>query len=627
MHSRIDANQLIQLIRLFVQKIESRFVSLISNQKLAYMEKTRILSPVVNWISQRLTHRQQMYVFSLFIGMISGLAAVVLKNAVHFTHQFVQKQGGLFEINFLYLAFPLLGIILTVLYVRFFVKDEMGHGITKVLYSISKKGGFLRPHNSYSSIIASTLTVGFGGSVGLESPIVVTGSSFGSNLGRIFGMNYKSITTLIGCGAAGAVAGIFKAPVAGVVFALEVLMLDIGVWSIIPLLISAVTGATISYLFLDTGVSLHYPVHGSFNLQNVPWYVVLGIFAGFVSLYFTRVTIWVESQFARISRYWIRLLTGGLILGILILFFPLLYGEGYDILNVFLEGDISKITAGSLFEGHQDHLIAFIIFMILILLFKPVAMTATTGAGGVGGIFAPTMFMGGFAGYFAARVLNQFSFIEVPEKNFILSGMAGLMAGVLHAPLFAIFLIAEITGGYVLFIPLMITSTISFITIRYFEPHSIYTHRIAKRGELITHNKDKAILTLLEMDKMIEKDFIPVSPDDSLGKLVKSISRSRRNLFPVITNRNMLIGVVLLDNIRHIIFNTDMYNSVFVRDLMQPPPTVISPGESMESVMKKFEENAAWNLPVLNNGEYIGFLSKSKLFSYYRQWLIEISED
>jgi chloride channel protein, CIC family len=347
----------------------------------------------------------------------------------------------------------------------------------------------------------------------------------------------------------------------------------------------------------------------------------------FVSLYFTRVTIWLESQFARISRYWIRLLTGGLILGILILFFPLLYGEGYDILNVFLEGDISKITAGSLFEGHQDHLIAFIIFMILILLFKPVAMTATSGAGGVGGIFAPTMFMGGFTGYFAARVLNQFSFIDVPEKNFILSGMAGLMAGVLHAPLFAIFLIAEITGGYVLFIPLMITSTISFITIRYFEPHSIYTHRIAKRGELITHNKDKAILTLLEMDKMIEKDFIPVSPDDSLGKLVKSISRSRRNLFPVITNRNMLIGVVLLDNIRHIIFNTDMYNSVFVRDLMQPPPTVISPGESMESVMKKFEENAAWNLPVLNNGEYIGFLSKSKLFSYYRQWLIEISED
>jgi CIC family chloride channel protein len=521
----------------------------------------------------------------------------------------------------------MLGILLTILYVRFFVKDEMGHGITKILYAISKKGGYLRPHNSYSSIIAATLTVGFGGSVGLESPIVVTGSSMGSSLGRLFKMNYKSITTLIGCGAAGAIAGIFKAPVAGVIFALEVLMLDISVRSIIPLLISAVTGATISYLFLDPGVSLHYPVQGTFNLENIPWYVVLGIFTGFVSLYFTRVTIWIESLFSRIRKQRIRLVTGGLVLGVLILVFPLFYGEGYDILNIFLEGNISEIAKGSIFYGQQDNLLFFLLFMLLVLLFKPVVMTATTGAGGVGGIFAPAMFMGGFTGYFAARILNLFEFIKVPEKNFILSGMAGLMAGVLHAPLFAIFLIAEITGGYVLFIPLMVTSTISFITIRYFEPHSIYTHRIAKRGELITHDKDKAILTLLEMDKLIEKDFITVSPDDSLGNLVKSISRSKRNLFPVITSQNMLIGIVLLDSIRHIIFNSDMYNRVYVRDLMQPPPTHISPGESMESVMKKFEDNEAWNLPVINNGEYIGFLSKSKLFSYYRKWLIEISEE
>jgi CIC family chloride channel protein len=449
----------------------------------------------------------------------------------------------------------------------------------------------------------------------------------GSNLGRLFGMNYKSITALIGCGAAGAIAGIFKAPVAGVVFALEVLMLDIGVWSIIPLLISAVTGATISYLFLDSGVSLHYPVQGTFNLQNIPWYVGLGIFCGFMALYFTRMTIWIESQFAKISRIWVRLVTGGLILGVLILFFPLLYGEGYNILNIFLEGDVAEITQGSMFHGLQDNLPVFIVFMVLVLLFKPVAMTATTGAGGVGGIFAPAMFMGGFTGYLGARILNLFESVNVPEKNFILCGMAGLMAGILHAPLFAIFLIAEITGGYVLFIPLMITSILSFITIRYFEPHSIYTHRIAKRGELITHNKDKAILTLLNLDKMIEKDFVAVSPDDSLGKLVKSISRSKRNLFPVITEQNMLIGVVLLDNIRHIIFNTEMYSQIFVRDLMQPPPTHISPGDSMESVMRKFEANDAWNLPVVDNGEYIGFLSKSKLFSFYRQSLIEISED
>jgi chloride channel protein, CIC family len=591
------------------------------------MNFRQYLSRFITFVSERLSHRQQMYLLALIVGLVSGLAAVLLKNTVHHTHQFVLEKGSLFQINFLYLAFPMLGILLTVLYVRFFVKDEMGHGITKILYSISKKGGFLRPHNSYSSIIASTLTVGFGGSVGLESPIVVTGSSMGSSLGRLLGMNYKSIITLIGCGAAGAIAGIFKAPVAGVVFGLEVLMLDISMWSIIPLLISAVTGASISYLFLDKGVTLQYTVQGTFNLRNIPWYVVLGIFTGLVSLYFTRITIWIETLFSKIKRPWIRPLTGGLVLGALILVFPLFYGEGYDILNIFLEGSIGDIARGSVFSGQENNLWVFLLFVILVIIFKPLAMTATTGAGGVGGIFAPTMFMGGFTGYFAARVLNLFEFIQVPEKNFILAGMAGLMAGVMHAPLFAIFLIAEITGGYVLFIPLMITSTVSFITIRYFEPHSIYTHRIAKRGELITHNKDKAILTLLEMDKLIEKDFTPVAPEDSLGKLVKAISRSKRNLFPVLTGKNMLAGVVLLDSIRHIIFNTDMYDRIFVRDLMQPPPTHISPGDSMESVMKKFEVNEAWNLPVINNGAYIGFLSKSKLFSYYRKWLIEISDE
>jgi chloride channel protein, CIC family len=591
------------------------------------MKISRLFEKIVGWVGSHLNHRQLMYVLSLFVGIISGLAAVLLKSAVHFTHEMVLKYGGMFRINFLYLAFPMLGILLTILYVKYFVKDEMGHGITKILYSLSKKGGFLRPHNSYSSIIASTLTVGFGGSVGLESPIVVTGSSMGSNLGRLFGMNYKSIATLIGCGAAGAIAGIFKAPVAGVVFALEVLMLDISVWSIIPLLISAVTGATISHLFLDPGVTLQYPIQGTYNLKNIPWYMALGVFTGLVSVYFIKVTIWIESLFSKVKRKWNRLMIGGIILGVLIFLFPLLYGEGYDILNIFLEGNVGDIARGSIFEGQQNNLVLFLVFMMLVLVFKPVAMTATTGGGGVGGIFAPTMFMGGFAGYFAVSIINTINYVHVPEKNFILSGMAGLMAGVMHAPLFAIFLIAEITGGYVLFIPLMITATIAFITNRYFQSHSIYTHRLAKRGELITHNKDKAILTLLEMNQMIEKDFITVSPDDSLGKLVKSISRSKRNLFPVLNNQNLLVGVVLLDNIRHIIFNSDMYNHIFVRDLMQPPPAHISPGDSMEEVMKKFEDNEAWNLPVINNGEYIGFISKSQMFSFYRKWLIEISDE
>lgn len=582
---------------------------------------------ITGWITGRLNHRQLMYLLSLLIGIISGLAAVLLKNAVHITHEFVSHQRDVGQFNFLYLAIPMVGILLTVLFVRFVIRDEMGHGITKILYSISKKGGFLKQHNSYSSIIASTLTVGFGGSVGLESPIVMTGSSIGSNMGRMFGMNYKSIITLIGCGAAGGIAGIFKAPVAGVVFGLEVLMLDISMWSIVPLLISAVTGASISYLFLDKGVTLRVPLPDTFFMHNLPYYLSLGVVCGILSVYFTRTTIFAESLFSRIKKNWTRFMTGGIFLGLLIFVLPPFFGEGYGTLNQLLEGDIAEITRGSLLYGKQDNVLLFSGFIVLILLLKPFAMTATTGGGGVGGIFAPTLFMGGFTGYLVATILNLFSFIQIPVRNFILAGMAGLMAGVMHAPLTAIFLIAEVTGGYSLFIPLMIASTVSYIISKYFEPHSIYNHRLVKSGELITHNKDKAVLTLLEMDKVIEKDFLVVSPEDSLGKLVKTIARSKRNLFPVVTDKNMLLGIVLLDSIRHIMFNTDMYNRVFVRDIMQPPPDHISPGESMESVMKKFEDSGSWNLPVINNGEYIGFLSKSKLFSFYRKWLIEISDE
>ncbi len=591
------------------------------------MNKLPIINRFVNGVSQRLNHKQLMYVLSLVIGILSGLAAVLLKNTAHITYQLVSGQGDVSKINILYLTLPLIGLILTVLFVRIFIKDVMGHGITKVLYSISRQGGFIKPHNSYSSIIASTFTVGFGGSVGLESPIVVTGSSIGSNLGRLFGMNYKSIMTLIGCGAAGAIAGIFKAPIAAVIFSLEVLMLDISMWSIVPLLIAAVSGASISYFFLGREATLHYPLQGTFDLGNIPYYVLLGILAGMVSVYFTRITIYTESLYGKVKKTWVRVLTGGVILGMLILVFPPLFGEGYDIINSFLDGNIAEVTRGSMIYGHESNLVILLVFFMLILLFKPVAMTATTGSGGVGGIFAPTMFMGGFTGYVAAKIMALFKFIDIPDVNLILAGMAGLMAGVMHAPLTAIFLIAEVTGGYSLFIPLMITATISYITIKYFEPHSIYTHRLAKRGELITHNKDKAVLTLLEMDKVIEKDFHTVSPDDSLGKLIKTISKSKRNLFPVLSGNHMLVGIVLLDDIRHIIFNTEMYNRVFVRDIMQPPPAHISPGESMQEVMKKFEDSEAWNLPVINNGEYIGFMSKSKLFSYYRNWLIEISDE
>jgi len=591
------------------------------------MINNKLVAKLISLLSERLNHKQIMYLLSLLIGIISGTAAVLLKNTVHLTYQFVLHQSDVLKINLLYLAFPLIGIILTVLFVRFFVKDEMGHGITKILYSISRKGGYINPHNNYTSIIASTLTVGFGGSVGLESPIVLTGSSIGSHLGRMFGLNYRSIMTLIGCGAAGAIAGIFKAPIAGVVFGLEVLMLGISMWSIVPLLISAVSGASVSYFFLGGEVALDFPLATGFLPADIPFYIILGVFAGLVSLYFTKTTIFAESFFDKSKKIWIKVLTGGFILGILIFMFPPLFGEGYDMINTILAGNIEQILRGSFLFGGSANMFVLLIFVFLVMIFKPLAMTATTGGGGVGGIFAPTMFMGGFTGLFLVKVLEITGFDQIPESNFILAGMAGLMAGVMHAPLTAIFLIAEITGGYNLFIPLMIASTISYITVKYFEPHSIYNHRLAKRGELITHDKDKAVLTLLEMDKVIEKDFIPVSQNDTLGQLVKVIARSQRNLFPVVTERQMLAGIVLLDDIRHLIFNTEMYNRVFVRDLMQPPPAHISPGESMQSVMKKFEENEAWNLPVINNGQYVGFLSKSKLFSYYRNWLIEISEE
>jgi CIC family chloride channel protein len=589
--------------------------------------KDSLLDKIIKWQSERLSHRQLLYVLSFVIGIISGLAAIILKNAVHYTHLFVTSQLHIEGINLFYLAYPLMGVFLTVLFVRFIIKDEMGHGITKILFSISKNNGNIKSHNSFSSIIASTLTVGFGGSVGLESPIVMTGSSVGSNLGRVFGMNYKSIITLIGCGAAGAIAGIFKAPIAAVIFGLEVLMLDLTMWSIIPLLISSVTGATLSYFFLGKGVILPFRLDMTFHLPNIPYYLVLGILAGLISSYFTKITLYTESLYARVRNPWIRMMTGGIILGILILFIPPLYGEGYETLNHILNGEIEGLTSGSIFNAFQHKAWFLFVFLGLTILVKPIAMTATTGGGGVGGIFAPTLFAGGFLGFLTSRLLNQFDFINIAERNFVLAGMAGLMAGVMHAPLTAIFLIAEITGGYSIMIPLIMTSTVAYITSKYFVPHSIYTYRLAQRGELITHHKDKAILTLLEMNKVIEKDLIPVSIDDSLGKLVKVISHSNRNIYPVLTKDQMLVGIVLLDNIRHIMFNTEMYNTVFVRDVMLLPPAYISPGEPMESVMQKFEENEAWNLPVIDNGKYVGFISKSKLFSVYRKWLIDISEE
>jgi chloride channel protein, CIC family len=591
------------------------------------MKKETILSRILLWVISNLRHRQLLLSLSLIIGILSGLAAVLLKNTVYFTNEFLTGRLAPETGNLIYLAFPAAGIFLTVVFARYVIRDNISHGVSKVLHAISRKDSVLASHNSYSSMAASTMTVGFGGSVGLEAPIVLTGASIGSNLGRFLKLNYKTITLLIACGATGAIAGIFKSPIAAMIFSLEVLMLDLTMWAIIPLLISAVTAATIATLLLGKGAVFYFTLHEPFLIGNIPWYILLGVITGLVSYYFTWGSLRVESRLNKISSPYHRLLYGGALLGLLIYLFPPLYGEGYGTLRELLGGNATEIAAGSLIANMRDNYWIFLGFLIFILIFKVIAMAATTGSGGVGGIFAPSLYMGGVTGFVAAILINNFSFINVSERNFALVGMAGVMAGVMHAPLTAIFLIAEITGGYELFIPLIITSTIAYITIMYFEPHSIYTKRLAARGELITHHKDRAVLTLMKMGPVIETDLKTVHPEANLGELVKIVSKSRRNIFPVVDEDNYLLGIVLLDNIREIIFKPAQYDKVKVMDIMQIPPETVSADENMESVMRKFEDSGAWNLPVVDNMKYVGFISKSKIFSAYRKILLQFSSD
>ena len=591
------------------------------------MKKQTIISRILLWVISNLRHRQILLILSFIIGVVGGLAAVLLKNTVYYTNEFLTGRLAPETGNLIYLAFPAAGIFLTVVFSRYVIRDNISHGVSKVLHAISRKDSVLAPHNSYSSMAASTMTVGFGGSVGLEAPIVLTGASIGSNLGRFLKLDYKTITLLIACGATGAIAGIFKSPIAAMIFSLEVLMLDLTMWAIIPLLISAVTAATIATLLLGEGAVFYFTLHEPFVLGNIPWYIILGVITGLVSYYFTWGSLKVESRLKRVSSPYHRLFYGGAILGLLIYLFPPLYGEGYGTLRELLGGDPTEIAAGSLIADMRDNYWIFLGFLIFILFFKVIAMAATTGSGGVGGIFAPSLYMGGVTGFVAAIVINNFSFIHVSERNFALVGMAGVMAGVMHAPLTAIFLIAEITGGYELFIPLIITSAIAYITIMYFEPHSIYTKRLAAKGELITHHKDRAVLTLMKMGPVIETDLKTVHPEASLGELVRIVSKSRRNIFPVVDEDNYLLGVVLLDNIRDIIFKPAQYDKVKVVDIMHIPPETVSANENMESVMRKFEDSGAWNLPVVDNMKYVGFISKSKIFSAYRKILLQFSSD
>ena len=582
----------------------------------------------VLWRQQHIKEKTFVKIMALFVGLFAGFAALLLKTLIHVISDMLTSHVHITGGDYLYLIYPALGILITGIYVRYVVKDNISHGVTRVLHAISQNKSRLKPHNIYTSVTASSITIGFGGSVGAEGPIVYTGAAIGSNLGSMFRLSPRVLMIMVGCGAAAGIAGIFKAPIAGMLFAIEVLMLDLTTVSIMPLLIASITSATVAYIFTGYDVEFFFVQSEPFVTQRIPYVILLGVFCGLVSLYFTRAMNMMENFFRRFKNPWTKTAVGGAILAVLIYLFPPLYGEGYTSISSLLNGNTSSIVDGSIFYGDADSVWFVLLFVGAIILMKVFATSATNGGGGVGGTFAPSLYVGCMSGFFFAYLLNHLGFgLELSVKNFALMGMAGVMSAVMHAPLMAIFLTAELTGGFDLFLSLLIVSTISYGTIKVFEKYSIYTMRLAQRGELITHHKDKAVLTLLKMDSVIEKDFMTVRPEMSLKEMVDVISQSNRNLFPVINNDNVLLGVVLLDDIRNIMFRPDLYRKMKVNKFMSMPPAKIEVGESMESVMKTFDDTGAWNLPVVENGKYVGFVSKSKIFNSYRRVLRHYSED
>lgn len=586
-----------------------------------------MLERFIVWREKHISQKHFILILSLVVGVLSALAAFSLKHLIHFIQHLLTGNFDAHTFNWLYLVYPVIGIFVTGLFIRKVVRDDISHGVTKVLYAISCRKGKIRSHNTWSSLIASGITIGFGGSVGAESPIVMTGSAIGSNLGKLFKMEKKVMMLLIGCGAAGAVSGIFKAPIAGLVFTIEVLMIDLTMSSLLPLLISSVTAATLSYILMGTEATFEFHMQDAFDLARVPYVILLGVVCGLISLYFTHVTTAIEKQFKKLSNPYYKLAIGGTILSVLIFLFPPLYGEGYETINHLINGDSQNIILdNSLFYGHAKYLL---LYMFFIVLFKAFASTVTNCAGGCGGIFAPSLFLGCVAGYLFATLCNMSDWgVPVSDKNFALFGMAALMSGVFHAPLTGVFLIAELTGGYSLFLPLMIVSVCSYLTVRVFDSNNIYAIRLAQRGELITHHKDQAVLTILKVADVIERDFMKISPDMDLGALTSVVAKTRRNIFPVVDSGNRLVGILYLDDVRHIMFRQELYHRYNVAVLMRGVPERLSVEEPMESVMRKFEETGAWNLPVEDiTGEYIGFISKSAIFTAYRKTLLEFTSD
>lgn len=582
---------------------------------------------LIEWREEHIKDNHFLVILSLIIGIATAFAAWVLKGIVHIIQTLVMNiSDGAF--NIWYLIFPTVGITIASLFVRYVVRDDISHGVTKILAAISQHKSIIKAHNMWSSVVASAVTIGFGGSVGAEAPIVLTGSAIGSNLGRLFRLDQKTLMLLVGCGAAGAIGGIFKAPIAGMAFTLEVLLLDLTMTSLLPLLITSVTATSMAYLLMGSESMFKFESYAPFEVSRIPFIILLGLVCGFVSLYFTRGTIAIEKVFKGIKKPIGKILLGAVILSVLIFFIPPLYGEGYEAIEALLSNQPDSLFEQTLLSPLGTNVWGVVLYLSLIVLFKVLATTATNGAGGTGGIFAPSLFVGCLTGFALAETLNILG-INIPMSNFAFAGMAGLMAGVLHAPLTATFLIAELTGGYDLFITLIITSVVSYLTIVAFEPHSLYAMRLAQKGELLTHHKDRSVLTLMKMESVIETDLDVVAPDISLGELVKVIAQSKRNIFPVVNAKTgVLMGIIPLDEVRNIMFQPRLYNRFTVERLMISAPAKINSNMPMEKVMDVFESTGAWNLPVVDDeGRYLGFVSKSKIFNSYRKVLVHFSDE
>lgn len=579
------------------------------------------------WRIKHVSNRNFVLVLGGVIGIIAGFAAVILKETVHLIQHQLTSGFNIRYANYFYIGFPLIGILLTVIIAKYVLREKLGHGITQILYDISKNSGIIKKTKMYSRMITSAITVGFGGSVGLEAPIVVTGSAIGSNIGRLMHLNYKKRTLLIGCGAAGAISAIFNSPIAGVIFSLEVILADVTVAMFIPVLIASVTGSLVSLTLLGDDVLFSFKLVDSFKASDTVYYILLGIVSGLASVYFARMTYKIEGLIRKVQNVLGRAVVGGILLGIIIFIFPPIYGEGYNTIKLLLAGKELEMFHTSLFFSEIDNPLIVFLFIFCVILIKPIASALTIGSGGSGGIFGPSLFLGGITGFLFAAVINLTTWTNLSTSNFTLVGMCGVMSGVLYAPLTAIFLIAEITSGYELFVPLMLVSAIAFSTASFFEKNSLYTKHLVERGDLIQYDKDRQVLSRIDLSKIIEKDLLTIRPEATLDELIDLVRISKRNIFPVVNEADELMGVITLDDIRQIMFDSEKRRETTVGSLMQSPPANVSSHENMQSVMSKFEISGAWNLPVIDDGKYVGFLSKSRIFNTYRKKLISQSKE